>query len=86
MTNEGSTTPSVETSAPIRPACEEPMNVAILTASGPGVDSDTAMKFRNSVSVSQPLDSTVSRTSDTMPYPPPNDTAPIIRKLRNSLI
>ena len=67
MTNEGSTTPSVETSAPVKPACDEPMNVAILTASGPGVDSDTAMKFRNSSSASQPLESTVSRISDTMP-------------------
>ena len=52
---------------PEPPDPDEPMNVAILTASGPGVDSDTAMKFRNSSSASQPLESTVSRISDTMP-------------------
>ena len=32
------------------------------------MDSDTAIKFRNSFSVSQPLESTVSRTSETIPY------------------
>ena len=30
-------------SAPQKPPCEAPMKVAILMASGPGVDSDTAM-------------------------------------------
>ena len=43
------------------------MKVAMLTASGPGVDSDTAMKLRNSLSVSQPCESTVSRTSEIIP-------------------
>ena len=41
--------------------------VAMFTASGPGVDSDTAIKLRNSLSVSQPCPSTVSRTSEIMP-------------------
>ena len=67
MPKEGSTTPSVAHSAPAMPACEEPIKVAMLTASGPGVDSDTAMKLRNSASVSQPLPSTASRTSEIMP-------------------
>jgi len=43
------------------------MKVAIFTASGPGVDSDTAIKLRNSLSVSQPWPSTTSRTSEIMP-------------------
>ena len=43
------------------------MKVAILMASGPGVDSDTAMKLRNSPSVSQPCPKTVSRTSEIIP-------------------
>ena len=67
MPKDGSTTPSVAHSAPTNPPCDEPMKVAILTASGPGVDSDTAMKLRNSASVSQPCPSTVSRTSEIMP-------------------
>ena len=82
MTKEGRMTPSVATSAPKKPACAEPMKVAILTASGPGVDSATAMKLRNSSSVSQAFSSTVSRMSEIMPYPPPKDTAPIFRKVR----
>ena len=48
-------------------ACDEPMKVAILTASGPGVDSDTAMKLKNSLSVSHPWFSTTSRTSEIIP-------------------
>ena len=67
MTKDGSTTPSVAHSAPQKPPCEAPMKVAILMASGPGVDSDTAIKLRNSPSVSQPCPKTVSRTSEIMP-------------------
>ena len=54
MQKDGRTTPSVAHSAPANPPCEDPMKVAIFTASGPGVDSDTAMKLKNSLSVSQP--------------------------------
>ena len=54
MKNEGSTTPIVAISAPGKPPCDEPIKVAILIASGPGVDSETATKLRNSASVSQP--------------------------------
>ena len=54
MKNEGSTTPSVAISAPGKPPCDDPIKVAILIASGPGVDSETATKLRNSASVSQP--------------------------------
>ena len=67
MKNEGSTTPSVAKNAPASPPCDEPMKVAILTASGPGVDSDTAMKLKNSLSVSHPWFSTTSRTSEIIP-------------------
>ena len=67
MIKDGSTTPSVAHSAPQKPPCEAPMKVAILMASGPGVDSDTAIKLRNSPSVSQPCSKTVSRTSEIMP-------------------
>ena len=80
--NDGNTTPSVATNEPRIPPCVEPIKVAIFTARGPGVDSDTAIKFRNSFSVSQPLESTVSRTSETIPQPPPKDKAPIIKKFR----
>ena len=61
------------------------MNVAMLTASGPGVDSETAMKLTNWLSESQPFASTVSRTMEIMPYPPPKETAPMTRKERKSL-
>ena len=54
MKNEGNTTPSVAISAPGKPPCDDPIKVAILIASGPGVDSETATKLRNSASVSQP--------------------------------
>lgn len=65
--NDGNTTPSVATNEPRIPPCVEPIKVAIFTARDPGVDSDTAIKFRNSFSVSQPLESTLSRTSETIP-------------------
>ena len=54
-------------SAPASPACDAPTNVAMLTASGPGVDSDTATRFKNSVSVSQLLRRTVSEITEIMP-------------------
>ena len=50
MKKDGRTTPSVAQNAPSTPPCDAPMKVAMLTASGPGVDSDTAMKLRNSAS------------------------------------
>ena len=53
-------------------------------ASGPGVDSETAMKFKNSLSVSQPFEMTVSLTRETIPYPPPKERAQIIKKFRNN--
>lgn len=43
------------------------MKVAMFTAREPGVDSETAMKSRNSDSVSQPFRSTASRTREIMP-------------------
>lgn len=61
---DGRTTPSVAINEPRMPPCVEPINVAILTASGPGVDSETAMKFKNSLSVSQPFEMTVSLTGN----------------------
>ena len=67
MTNDGSTTPSVANREPSMPLCDAPMKVAIFTASGPGVDSETAMKLISSLSVSQPLEITVSRISEIMP-------------------
>ena len=67
ITKDGRTTPRVAAAAPARPACEEPIKVAMLTASGPGVDSDTAIKFRKSDSESQPYCRTFSRISEIMP-------------------
>ena len=54
MKKEGITTPRVAKKLPKMPPWEEPIKVAILTARGPGVDSETAMKFKNSSSDSQP--------------------------------
>ena len=71
---DGRTTPSVARNEPRMPPYVEPINVAILTASGPGVDSETAIKFKNSLSVSQPFEMTVSLTRETIPYPPPKST------------
>lgn len=85
ITSEGNTTPRVAINPPMKPACDEPTKVAMFTASGPGVDSDTAIKFTNSSSLSQPKVRTFSRIMDIIPYPPPNDTAPISRKMRKSL-
>ena len=67
MKKDGRTTPSVAQNAPGTPPCDAPMKVAMLTASGPGVDSDTAMKLRNSASESQPLSRTFSRMREIMP-------------------
>ena len=78
----GSTTPSVAKNAPIKPPCVAPIKVAIFIAIGPGVDSDTAIKLINSSSVSQLLATTDSCMSGIIPYPPPNETAPIFRKVR----
>ena len=80
---EGSITPRVATKLPKTPPCELPINVAILTAIGPGVDSATAMKLSNSDSVSHPCDKTVSLITDIIPYPPPNDRLPIFRNDKN---
>ena len=65
--NDGKTTPVVAKSDPKIPPCVEPIKVAIFIASGPGVDSETAIKFINSLSDSQPFDKTVSCTSETIP-------------------
>ena len=46
MINEGNTTPNVAHIEPKMPAWVEPTKVAILIATGPGVDSATAMRLR----------------------------------------
>ena len=67
MINDGNTTPSVASIAPQNPPCDEPTNVAIFTAIGPGVDSATAIKFKSSSSVSQPYPKQSSRISEIIP-------------------
>lgn len=84
MINDGKTTPRVAKNEPNKPPCDEPTKVAILIAIGPGVDSDTAIKLSISSSVSQPLAMQVSLTREIIAYPPPKDTAPILRKVRKS--
>lgn len=81
---EGRTTPSVASNAPQKPPCDEPTKVAIFTAIGPGVDSATAIKLRSSLSVSQAFARQSSRISEIIPYPPPKDTAPIFKKVKNN--
>ena len=46
--NDGNATPIVASIDPKIPPCDDPTNVAILIAIGPGVDSDIAIKFNNS--------------------------------------
>jgi len=60
ITNDGRTIPSVAINEPKIPPCDEPINVAIFIAIGPGVDSDTAIKFNICSCESQPLVTTVS--------------------------
>ena len=84
ITNDGRTSPRVAAADPRIPASDEPTNVAIFTAIGPGVDSATAIKFISSASVSHPNERHFSRMREIIPYPPPKDTAPISRKVRNS--
>ncbi len=83
--NDGRTTPMVATNAPKKPPLDEPIKVAIFTAIGPGELSATAIKLINSSSVSHVFDKTSSRISDIIPYPPPNERAPIFKKTRNNL-
>lgn len=78
---DGKITPSVATSEPKMPPSSAPTNVAIFTATGPGVDSDTARMFMNCSSVSQPFKIAVSLTKEIIAYPPPNESAPIAKKL-----
>lgn len=81
---DGNTTPTVATRAPKIPAWDDPTKVAILTAMGPGVDSDTAIKFIISDSVNQPFDKQSSLIKDIIAYPPPNETTPIFKKVKNN--
>ena len=60
MRKEGSTTPSVASSAPRKPHTRKPTKVAALTAIGPGVDSAMATISRTSSSVIQPRFSVIS--------------------------
>ena len=83
MINEGKTTPSVASNAPQNPPCDEPTKVAIFTATGPGVDSATATKLSRPSSVSQPYLKQSSRMSAIILSPPPNETAPIFKKVKN---
>ena len=66
ITKDGNTTPKVAHTAPKTPPCEYPTKVAIFTAIGPGVDSETAIIFKSSSSVSQPRESALSRISEIM--------------------
>ena len=50
----GRTTPSVAQAAPARPACVLPTKVAMFTAMGPGVDSQTPINRTSVCSSSQP--------------------------------
>ena len=56
--HEGSTQPTVATSAPATPAMRMPTKVAELMAMGPGVICEMVMMSANSVMFSQPCRST----------------------------
>ena len=90
--NEGRTTPSVAhaepktspKSMPVSLPSIAPTKVAIFTAIGPGVDSDTAIILSSSPSVSHPFSSTFSRTNEIIAYPPPKVKSPISKKVKKS--
>ena len=84
MTNDGSTTPSVASTAPSIPPVFIPTKVAIFTASGPGVLSLSATKSTSSDYESQPCCSASYCIMAIIEYPPPKVNAPIFRKIRNS--
>ena len=81
---EGSTTPSVHMTAPPMPATSCPAYVAMLTANGPGVLSDMAMKSSRTSWLSQPLATISSMMSGIIACPPPMVKSPILKKVQNS--
>lgn len=82
---DGRTTPSVENIAPIIPEFLKPMNVLILIAKGPGVDSDIAMNSRSSLLVAQEYLSMYSLIRGIIAYPPPNVKRPILKNTERSI-
>ena len=84
MTKEGSTTPTVAAKEPASPACEAPIKVAMFTASGPGVDSDNAIKLKNSLSVNHTWYNTTSRTSENHKETPPPQVEETLRRARKA--
>ena len=58
ITKDGSITPRVVNTAPGSPADVVPINVAIFTAKGPGVDSDIPIKSVSKGSDIHPLETT----------------------------
>ena len=81
---DGKTTPIVAQSAPRTPDISIPVKVAILTANGPGVLSDIAIKS-NSISFPiQPFAVISLIIRGIIAWPPPIVNSPILKKVQNN--
>ena len=91
MMIDGVTTPSVAESAPSNPYQNPPnasptvvpVYVAMLTAKGPGVLSDMAMKSMSTLSLIQPSATTSCMMRGIIACPPPIVNRPILKKTQN---
>ena len=75
--------PRVAQRDPKKPPSFAPTKVAMFMAIGPGVDSATAIISISVSSLIHPFESIVSRMMEIMAYPPPNENAPILKKVKN---
>ena len=64
--------------------CENYVHLMIVIAAFIGTDMSALPGMLLSALISQPFETTVSLTRETIPYPPPKERAPIIKKFRNN--
>lgn len=83
--NEGNTTPKVERTAPKNPPVLKPINVLILTANGPGVDSEIPINSKSSSLVAQEYFKIYSFIRGIIAYPPPIVKKPILKNVINNV-
>lgn len=87
IANDGSTTPSVEKTAPRTPAILYPTKVAQLIAIGPGVDSAiTAISIISSWVIHFFLSTQQFSITEIMAYPPPKVNMPIFANEKNNSV
>ena len=83
--NEGNTTPRVDRRAPRNPPVLKPINVLILIANGPGVDSEIAINSKSSSLVAHEYLKIYSFIRGIMAYPPPIVKRPILKNVINNV-